>query len=267
MPEMFLDMTDGRAARQIQGSLIAYMSLFARLPNMFMVDDDEYWFVSNKPAPGDIILRAEWLEAEVEERMEAMFKQIGQYTDQLGWMVFPSDKPSNLGKRLEARGMPAGRGGNWLWADLTKSIPEPKVSNQFHIRRVIDDPMMAEWTRISGEGFGNNDLGCFYDAYARHGYGSDAYSLHYIGYLGDTPVTSSTLLDAGGCATVYDLSTPPAYRQQGFGSALMYFMMQEIRKRGYNDTWVWSSDMAKTTYRKLGYVDADFGLREHDWHK
>jgi GNAT superfamily N-acetyltransferase len=267
MPETFLDMKSSGTAGQIQGSLIAYMSLFAGLPNMFMVDADEYWFVSNKPAPGDTILRTRWSEDEVEARIDATLEQIGRHIDQISWWVFPSDQPSDLGKRLEARGMPGGRGGNWLWTDLTKLIRKPKVSNQFHIKQVLDDQMMAEWVRISEEGFDNHDLACFYDAYARHGYGSDAFSLHYIGYLGDTPVTSGTLLDAGGSATVYDLSTPPAFRQQGFGSALMHFMMTEIGSRGYKDTWIWSSDMAQTTYRKLGYVDADFGLREHSWHK
>jgi GNAT superfamily N-acetyltransferase len=267
MPETFLDMKSNGTAGQIQGSLIAYMTLFAGLPNMFMMDDDVYWFVSKKPAPGNSILRTNWSVDEAKERIDATLEQIDQHIDEISWWVFPSDQPSDLGKRLEARGMSSGRGGNWLWADLTALSASPTVSPNFHIERVHDDQMMAEWVRISEDGFDNHDLGCFYDAYARHGYGSDAYSLHYIGYLGDTPVTSGTLLDAGGCATVYDLSTPPAFRQQGFGSALMHFMMNEIRNRGYQDTWIWSSDMAQSTYRKLGYVDADFGLREHKWHR
>src|SRR5262249_5229345 len=107
----------------------------------------------------------------------------------------------------------------------------------------------------------------FYDAYARHGYGTEAFSLHYIGYLGDTPATSGTLLDAGRTATIYDISTPPAFRRQGLGSAITYALMREIRNRGYAQTWIWSSNMAKSVYQKLGYVDADFGMREHRWRK
>jgi ribosomal protein S18 acetylase RimI-like enzyme len=106
-------------------------------------------------------------------------------------------------------------------------------------------------------------LGCYYDAYARHGYGPGACSLHYTGYLGDLPVTSGTLLDAGGSATIYDVSTPPAFRRQGFGGALTHFLMGEIRRRGYAETWIWSSDLGQTVYQKLGYIDIDFGLREY----
>jgi ribosomal protein S18 acetylase RimI-like enzyme len=162
--------------------------------------------------------------------------------------------------------MLGGPGGNWLWADLASLRSAPSMPANFHIEQVRDDQAMAKWVRISEIGFGG-ELGCFYDAYTRHGYGPDAFSLHYIGYLSDTPVTSGTLLDAGGTASIYDVSTPPAFRGQGFGGALTYALMQEIRKRGYADTWIWSSNMARSVYQKLGYVDTDFGMREHTWHK
>ncbi len=252
MPQSPIDLSDSRMSRQIQENLIAYMSLFAGLPNMFMTDTDVYWFLSNKSAPGNIILRANWSVDEADAQIDATLQQIGQHIDEIGWFVFPTDQPSDLGKRLEARGMPGGRGGNWLWTDLTKLGAGPTVSPNFHIEQVRDDTVMAEWVRISELGFGNNDLACFYDAYARHGYGDDAFSLHYIGYLDDVPVTSGTLLDAGGGASIYDVSTPPAFRSQGLGGALTHALMQEIRKRGYADTWIWSSDMAQSLYRKLG---------------
>ncbi|MDQ5851930.1 MAG: GNAT family N-acetyltransferase, partial [Chloroflexota bacterium] len=157
-----------------------------------------------------------------------------------------------------------GPGGNWLWADLTSLGAGPVIPALFHIEQIRDDQTMAEWVRVSEAGFGQ-ELGCFYDAYARHGYGPDACSLHYIGYLDATPVTSGTLLDAGGGATIYDVSTPLAFRRQGVGGALTHALMREIRNRGHAETWMWSSNMAKSVYQRLGYVDADFGLREHVW--
>jgi GNAT superfamily N-acetyltransferase len=162
--------------------------------------------------------------------------------------------------------MPGGPGGNWLLADLTSLGAGPTVPVNFHIEQVRNDRRMAEWVRVSEAGF-CAELGCFYDAYARHGYGPEAFSLHYTGYLDDLPVTSGTLLDAGGCASLYDISTPPAFRRQGLGSAITNFLMQQIRKRGYSDTWIWSSNMAKSVYQQLGFRDADFGIREHTWHK
>lgn len=262
-----LDLSGTEIPRQIQANMIAYMRLFAGLPDMVMHDAEIFWFISHRPAPGDIILRTQWPDDDrIEARIDETFEQISQHVDEINWFVFPDDQPADLGKRLEARGMPGGPAGNWLWADLTKLGAGPAVPDHFHVEFVRDDSMMAEWVHVSEAGFGG-ELPLFYDAYARHGYGPDAFSLHYTGYLDDTPVTSGTLLDAGGCATIYDVSTPPEFRRQGFGGAITHFLMCEIRSRGYADTWIWSSNMAQSVYRALGYVDADFGVREHTWHK
>ena len=262
-----LSLSTSEKPAQVQENLIAYYRLFAPLPGMVMIDNAEsFYFIGNKPTPDNMVFRTRWPEEQSEERIDGIFSLFGIQADEVNWMVFPGDTPSDLSQRLERRGMPAGRGGYWLWADLTSLYAAPPVTDSFHVERVKDDQEMAAWVRISEEGFGG-ELSCYYDAYALHGYGPEAYSLHYIGYLGNTPVTSGTLLEAGGCASIYDLSTPPVYRRQGFGSFLMHALMGEIRKKGYSDTWIWSSNMGRSVYKKLGYIDTDFGLREHTWRK
>lgn len=266
MQDVLLDMSKSDMPRCIQGNLIAYMHMFKGLPNMVTVDGDVYWFASKKPAPGNSILRVNWPDENVDARIDVLFEQVGEHIDEIDWMLFPTDKPSDMGQRLEARGMVGSRAGTWLWIDLNTLGSEPSVPHNFRIERVRNDEMMAEWVQVSEAGFGV-ELGWFYDAYARHGYGDDTFSLHYTGYLGDIPVTTATLLDAGGGASIYDVSTPPAFRQQGFGGMITYALMKEIRNRGYADTWIWSSNMAQSLYRKLGFIDADFGVREHTWYK
>ncbi len=260
-----LDLSGTEKPRQIQENLMAYMRLFAGLSETTLYDAESFWFVSNKPAPGNMILRTGFEASRTEEQIDAMLEQIGQYTDQIDWLVFPHDQPADLERHLESRGMPGGPGGNWLWADLTALGADPTAPNRFRVEQVRNDQMLSEWIRVSEAGFGS-ELALFYEAYARHGYGPDAFSLHYIGYLDEEPVTSGTLLDAGGCATIYDVSTPPAFRHQGFGKAITHALMQQIQNRGYADTWIWSSNMAKSVYQKLGYIEVDFGLREHAWH-
>lgn len=261
-----LDVSGTEKPRQIQENMMVYMRKFAGLPGIYLHDEESFWLVSNKLAPGNYILRTRFEVSRTEERIDALLEQIGQYSDQIDWFVFPHDQPADLGKRLEARGMPGGPGGNWMWTDLTSLSAGPSVPDNFRIEQVRDDQMLAEWVRVSEAGTGA-EMAMFYYAYARHGYGQDACSLHYTGYLDDVPVTAATLLDAGGCATIYDVSTPLAFRRQGFGGAITHALMQEIRNRGYADTWIWSSNMAKGVYQKLGYVEVDFGLREHSWHR
>jgi GNAT superfamily N-acetyltransferase len=233
--------------------------------------------VSKKAGPGHGIFRARWGEDGVEEGIDALLGEIGEHIDEIEWQVYPGDQPADLGKRLAARGMPVDRGGNWMWADLESLPPAPAAPDGFHVERVCSDLMMAEWLRLSLAGFAGRAVGefqdayaemaNFYDAYARHGYGTDAFSLHSIGYLGDTPVTSGTLLDSGGTAAIYDVSTPPAYRRQGLGGALTRALMLEIQQRGYRETWIWGSDSGRSVYQKLGFVEADFGIRFYRWKK
>lgn len=259
-----LDKSQSALTRAIQRNLIAYMSLFEGLPNVITVDMPEvYWFVSHRAAPGNGILRAS-LTGDIDAKIERLFADIGQHVDSIGWFVFPHDTPSDLSMRLARRKMYPHSGGYWLWADLMPLGDAPALPDNFRVLRVTDDSMMAEWTRLTEAGFGGS-FPHFYEAYARHGYGSDAFSLHYIGMVGDQPVTSCTLLDAGGTASVFDLSTPPDYRGRGYASALMHTMLREIRARGYTETSIWSSHMAQSMYRSVGFVDADFGIRQHDW--
>ncbi len=263
-----IDLSRSEIPRLIQQNLIAYMSLFAELLGVAMHDDGELlWFVSNKSAPGNNVLRSRWRGDRAAQKIDLALEAIGRHTDWMDWLVFPEDEPADLGTLLEDHGMPGGPGGNWLWIDLKQHLTDdPHVPGGLCFRKVRDDRMMAEWVAVSQEGFGA-DLGIFYDAYARHGYGSDARSAHYTGYMDGTPVTSATLLDAGGCAAIYDVSTPPRYRRRGIGAAITYYLLREIRSRGYADTWIWSSSIGKGVYQRLGFVVADFGLREYKWRK
>jgi GNAT superfamily N-acetyltransferase len=251
----------------MQENLIAYFRIFAELPGATFVDDDVTWFVSVKDEPGNHVLRTRMFGDAIERRIDEIIAQFSQHADQIDWLVFPACRPADLGQRLEARGMQGGLGGTWMLADLTAALPSaPAVPAGFHIQQVRDITMLEAWKQISTAGFGASAR-VHYDAYTRHGFGPDAISLHYIGYLGEQPVTSSTLLVAGGIASVYDVSTPPACRRQGFGGAITFAMLQEARRRGYAAAWIWSSPMGKSVYSKLGFVAADFGVREYRWRK
>jgi hypothetical protein len=167
-----LDFSGTEKPRQIQENLIAYMRLFAGLPGTTLYDGESFWFVSNTSAPGNCILRTRFEASSTEERIDAMLKLISQCSDHIDWFVFPDDQPADLGKRLEARGMPGSPGGNWLWTDLTSLVADPTAPDHFRIEQVRNDQMLAAWVRVSEAGFGS-ELALFYDAYARHGYGPD----------------------------------------------------------------------------------------------
>ena len=251
---------------RMQENLIAYFRLFAGLPGVTFAEEDVTWLINDEGAPGNHLLRTQMSGEAIDRRIDEIINQVSQYTDHLDWLVFPGCRPADLGKRLEARGLKGGPGGIWMLADLTSLPGAPSAPANFHLKYVSNLKMLEVWKQVSAEGF-EGDVQIYYDAYARHGFGPDAFSLHYIGYLDDEPVTSSTLLVAGGIASIYDVSTPPSLRRQGFGGAITFAAMQEARKRGYQYAWIWSSPLGQSVYRQLGFVAADFGIREYQWQK
>jgi len=261
-----IDLSHTHLPGLVQENMIAYMRHFADLPGVYLVDTDEFFcLVTNNGAPGNLVLRSRFAAEDAEQRIKTVFAALPPSTTYLDWFVFPSDLPADLGECLTARGMPGARGGNWLWGDLALLPDMASMPDSFRIERVANQAMLDQWLQTSSAGF-QVDLPLFGAAYSRDGFREDAPSTQYIGYSGDTPVTTGTLLDAGGCAAVYDISTPSAYRGRGYGRAITLYMLHVARQRGYSESWIWASDQAASLYRGLGFVDAEFGLREHCWH-
>ena len=265
---------------RIQANLITHYRMFAGLPGVSFTETDITWSIDTQGIPGNQILHTQVPDAEIDQRIDELLREIGQIASQVDWFVFPSCQPADLGERLAARGQAGGPdgawrligkiggpGGNWMLTDLTALASAPAVATNFHVESVDNPHMLDQWRQISAAGFGGGDFQTFYAAYARHGFGKDACSLHHIGYLDDTPVTSSTLLLADGIAGLFDISTPPAWRRQGFGSAISWAMLQAAQTRGYRDAYVWSSALGKGVYAGIGFVAADIGMREYQWQK
>lgn len=168
-------------------------------------------------------------------------------------MVFPTCLPADLGKRLAQRGMPGHPAGAWMTADLTQLPSAPPVPPGFTVQPVRDDGMLKVWKLAQDAGFGGDEQ-LYYDAYARHGYGPGAIAQHYVGFQDGEPVTSGTLLLSDGIASIYNISTPPALRRRGYGSAITAHAMQEAISHGYRLAWIWSSDAGKGVYTGLGFA-------------
>lgn len=269
---------DPETVNQIQASLIAYFRIYAGLPGTTFVEDAHVTW--NAGAPGSHVLRARLSPDRIDEQIDAIIRQMGQSTTRIDWFVFPSCQPADLGERVAVRGLAGGPdgewtligkiggpGGTWMLADLTALPPGPVVTEPFRVVQVENEQMLESWRQSSAAGFGGGDYQSFYAAYARHGFAEDAFSLHYIGYWGDQPVTSGTLLLAGGIAGLFDISTPLAFRRQGFGSAISWAMLQEAKKRGSTQAYVWSSPLGKGVYQGVGFVPIALGMREYEWQR
>ena len=262
---------------QVQRNLIEYHRLFAEVPGISFVDEDVV-YIACQGLPESKVIRTKFTNRDLSQRIERTLDDIGRTTASVDWLVFPGCEPTDLGKQLIKHGEGAadgwqligevgGPGGIWMLGDLTSLSVEPIVSPDFHVIRVRSEAQLDEWERINLKGFGSSDYQVLYGAFSRHGLGPDSKALHYIGYLDNEPVTSATLFLAAGIAGIYNVSTPEAFRRQGFGSAVTHAALQDAQQGGYRTAFLQSSGLGKGVYGNLGFATTDFGIREYAWKK
>jgi ribosomal protein S18 acetylase RimI-like enzyme len=248
----------------IQENIRAYKELFVGLPEIMLYESDEIcWCINVLEVPENYVYKTRLTDENVDKRLDEILQQIGQHTTHIDWPVYRTCTPSNLGEKLVERGLTTSRL-PWMLAEL-KDLPDVQSPDQaFHIEFVTDENMLAVWRDVSAAGFGMDSAQIFYDAYGRHGFNPDGDVLHYIGYLGSQPVTSSTILFAGGIAGLYDVSTPPEYRQRGFGTAITQASLKVAQERSYRYACVLASTMGRSIYQKLG-CSVQVDIPEYRW--
>lgn len=268
--------TDTISAQAVQENFISYFRIFAGLPGIPYTEDDSVAWIACEGAPGSSVLKTHF-SGDASAQIDETLRQMGQYIDAVDWMVWSGDQPGNLGQQLAKAGAANGdwmlygnqgdEPGTWLVIDLDGLAERLPVAADFRVERVCNAEQFDVWVDINARGFGSTDYSAFRAAYLRHGFGDDAQAIHFVGFAGDQPVTSSTLLIAGGSASAYNISTPIELRKQGYGSAVTHATLLAARKRGYRSSWIWSSAMGRSLYQKLGFVITDFGIREYQWKK
>lgn len=261
-PARLMDNSDLIEALRL--NYIEYFRLFHHQHGIRVhVDQQIAWIVANGP-PGNHILRTN-LPAEVaEQKIDALISKISDLTGGIRWLLFPQDRPRDLHARLLQRDLTTGQGDLWMFRPLQK-LPSSRPHSSLRIRPVQDGPGLRAWWTASAHGFGTSQRAAqpWYDAFRRHGFGPQAHVTNYIGQAGQTVVTTATLILAGGIAGIYDLSTPPNFRGNGFAGALVNELLAQARNQGYSHAGLQTGD-AEQFYQGLGF-ETGFQEEEFFW--
>ncbi len=268
------------SARRVQANFTTYFRLFAGLPDIQFSETDDVTWIASRGLPGSLVLSTRFMDTDPVLRIDETLRQMGQHCSQPDWFVFPDCRPTDLGAALVTVGNAGGpdggwmlygnigaQPGTWMMIELDKLSAPPPTPHGFHVEQVTDGVMFDEWAKINARGFGGADYSSFRAAYARHGFGDDAQIVHFIGYVDDEAVTSSSLLADGDSASVYNVSTPKELRRQGLGGAITHAALKHAHEANYRRSWIWSSALGKSVYARLGFTVVDFGIREYQWKK
>ena len=195
----------------MQESAAAYLRLFDGLPGVVRVERDEVGWSIGPSTLGKEILWTRFAEARCDQQIDALLAEISEHCEGIDWPIYRTCTPRDLGARLEAKGLRRG-GVQWMLAELGEIVGLPWPDAEFHIEIVTRAEELRVWWHASAAGFGSTAEGfqVFHDAYLRAPFGADENCVHYIGYLGEEPVMSGSLLLTEEIAGLFAISTPPA---------------------------------------------------------
>jgi len=167
------------------------------------------------------------------------------------WWLAPHLEPTGWSQHLLAFGFQYNNSTPGMAIDLA-TLPQPTES-PLTIRRVEGQDMLAEWIDVLMRGFGMpTEMGSGFFALLE-GLGTDFPYRHYLGYLNDKPVASSTLFLGAGVAGIYNVATVAEARGQGIGSTMTLAPLYDARDMGYRGSVLQSSEMGYGVYQRLGF--------------
>ena len=242
----------------MEANFLAYFLLgLAPLPHMQLYSDPELtWVVSSKFPNWNTVLCAQLSTGNTPTRVQAMLNHFKTSGQPLGWLILPSTRPLDLPHYLLTNGMKQVENRPHMLADVQKLPAHHTTPPGLSIESVHDNASFEKWYQATMAGFemSASHAQIYHEAYTRTGFDPAGPFLHYVGYLDGEPVTSSTLLLAENIAGIYDVSTAPAVRGRGLGTAITLAPLLEARARGYHYCCLQSSTKGYNIYRRLGFV-------------
>jgi GNAT superfamily N-acetyltransferase len=169
------------------------------------------------------------------------------------WQVDPWDKPHDLAERLEEAGFH--RDETPGMAVKIDELVEPAKPEGFRIERVESPDELVAYARLMVKAYGMPEHGWdwFIGGFVNMGLGDDF--RHYIGYLDDKPVATSSMFYSDGVAGLYNVATLPETRGKGVGAVMSYAPFKDALERGYRFGILQSSRMGYNVYRRLGFEE------------
>ena len=169
------------------------------------------------------------------------------------WWSSRLSRPSDLGKRRAARGLPA-----WpAWpgrAMELDAVPPPPQRDDFAVEvvRSVDQlhELIAVLERLEMRGI---FTGAFERMAASGGLGPDQPFEHFIGRTSDgRAVACASLCTAGDAAGIYAVAVAEDARRRGYGRAVSLAALQAGADRGHRFGVLQSSQMGFGVYRGIG---------------
>jgi GNAT superfamily N-acetyltransferase len=254
MNKMLKDLSALSLATAIEANLFEFFKLFHQWPRAEVHDNpDMLWIITDIPFPlFNSVFRARL--SDPDAAIEAAIDRCRHRHVPMMWWTGPSTQPTKLGITLEEFGF-TGEEVAGMAADLRSLPRDVSAPAGLVMRRVADIEVMKEWCHVFCAGFEMPDFvgEALLDLCRSIGFDSQATVRHYVAWLNDEPVSTSSMFLGAGVAGIYNVATVPEARRKGIGSAATLMPLQEAHTLGYQIGILHSSRMGVNIYHALGF--------------
>ncbi len=173
------------------------------------------------------------------------------------WHIGPSTRPDDLGARLLAQGFTPGGEEVGMALDLATLPDTHPTPAGMTVERVAQQTQLDAFEAVLASGFGEGEREARWvcEMYARIGLGDETAWRHYLGRLDGTTVAAASLFLTGDVGGLYFISTAPAWRKRGIGSAITYAALQGARQARCRWAVLSASRAGLPIYQRLGMAE------------
>lgn len=147
------------------------------------------------------------------------------------WKVSQRDTPNNLEKYLKFAGGELTNTYSGMTINLSL-LDELSQDVRIKVERVLSVEQAGHWANIYN--YDSEDYINFYQNLASLPFLNDDLVQLYVAYHNDIPIARVCLSFYAGIAGMYDFTVLKSERKKGFGTALLRYIMQIAKQKGYN---------------------------------
>ena len=251
------DLSADALVAAIENNLHATWNLVGGTPHANIENDNAVMRLrSGVPSPlCNGVFRARFEAESADAEIDAALSPFRSRKMPMIWWTGPSSRPSDLGQRLENRGLVHAGESPGMAADLELIDDKPPVPPELHIRSVATVRVLKDWLAAFEAGFEMSRAAArfFFDVFGSIGPEYRLPARHYVAYLGEEPVACSSMFLLAGVAGIYNVATVPDARGLGIGAAVATAPLIRARAEGYRVAILHATEAGLGVYRRLGF--------------
>lgn len=233
----------------IENNLFNFYKTLAEISGEAIYDEGDVVWTKATPY---YIFNAKFEEEGADARVSEILNMIDKGEAPRGWLVGPSSKPSNLGKRLLKNGFQLRQQWCGMAMDLAELQREYSLPPEVEIIKVQDQNSMRDWVHVVNLAmFGGSgvDINLHTQMSNRQNVG------YYLLYINGKPSSTSMLFISDGVVGIYMVSTLSCYRDRGFGTAVTRAPLLDAESLGCSLGVLEATKLGEGIYRRLGFKD------------